>query len=91
MYPRDCVSAAMDELGCKGGSLSSGFSLLQQLGCWHLNLNCWAFGPFIVKLRSFLLRPESSLPFGGNAPQRSVGRPCGAAGGGVGGVAFVAS
>lgn len=64
MYARDGVSAAMEELGCKGGPLSSsGYSLLQQLGCWHLNLNCWV-SPSLLSgpsaLASLALFPSSS-------------------------------
>ncbi|XP_033886807.1 transcription factor 7-like 2 isoform X41 [Acipenser ruthenus] len=42
MYLRDAALAGMEELSGKGGALASGFSLLQQLNCWHLNLNCWS-------------------------------------------------
>lgn len=31
----------MEDLSGKGGAVASGFSLFQQLGGWHLNLNCW--------------------------------------------------
>lgn len=41
MYPRDTVLMGMDDLSGKGGAVASGFSLFQQLGSWHLNLNCW--------------------------------------------------
>lgn len=41
MYPRDAILVGMEDLSGKGGALASGFSLFQQFGCWHLNLNCW--------------------------------------------------
>ncbi|XP_053164513.1 transcription factor 7-like 2 isoform X9 [Hemicordylus capensis] len=42
MYPRDAILVGMEDLSGKGGALASGFSLFQQFGCWHLNLNCWS-------------------------------------------------
>eukprot|EP00076_Gallus_gallus_P022617 XP_015144042.1 transcription factor 7-like 2 isoform X11 [Gallus gallus] len=42
MYPRDAILVGMEDLSGKGGALASGLSLFQQLGCWHLNLNCWS-------------------------------------------------
>ncbi|XP_048663303.1 transcription factor 7-like 2 isoform X9 [Marmota marmota marmota] len=42
MYPRDAVLVGMEDLSGKGGTVASGVSLLQQLGGWHLNLNCWS-------------------------------------------------
>nr|XP_023423060.1 transcription factor 7-like 2 isoform X11 [Cavia porcellus] len=42
MYPRDAVVVGMEDLSGKGGTAASGVSLLQQLGGWHLNLNCWS-------------------------------------------------
>ena len=41
MYPRDAVLVGMEDLSGKGGTVAPGVSLLQQLGAWHLNLNCW--------------------------------------------------
>lgn len=41
MYPRDAILVGMEDLSGKGGTVASGFSLFQQLGGWHLNLNCW--------------------------------------------------
>ncbi|KAJ4941022.1 hypothetical protein JOQ06_027309 [Pogonophryne albipinna] len=41
MYPRDGASAGSEETGAKAGVLGPGLSLLQQVGCWHLNLNSW--------------------------------------------------
>lgn len=41
MYPRDAILVGMEDFSGKGGALASGFSLFQQFGCWHLNLNCW--------------------------------------------------
>lgn len=41
MYPRDAVLVGMEDLSGKGGAVAPGVSLLQQLGAWHLNLNCW--------------------------------------------------
>nr|XP_042121516.1 transcription factor 7-like 2 isoform X34 [Peromyscus maniculatus bairdii] len=42
MYPRDAVLVGMEDLSGKGGAVPPGVSLLQQLGAWHLNLNCWS-------------------------------------------------
>ncbi|KAH0623741.1 hypothetical protein JD844_006836 [Phrynosoma platyrhinos] len=41
MYPRDAILVGMEDLSGKGGAVAPGFSLFQQFGCWHLNLNCW--------------------------------------------------
>ncbi|KAK1881529.1 Transcription factor 7-like 2 [Dissostichus eleginoides] len=41
MYPRDGASAGPEETGAKAGVLGPGLSLLQQVGCWHLNLSSW--------------------------------------------------
>ena len=41
MYPRDALLVGMEYVSGKGGTVASGFSLFQQLGGWHLNLNCW--------------------------------------------------
>lgn len=41
MYPRDTILVGMEDLSGKGGAVASGVSLFQQLGGWHLNLNCW--------------------------------------------------
>ncbi|KAA8581497.1 hypothetical protein FQN60_003078 [Etheostoma spectabile] len=42
MYPRDGASAGPEETGAKAGVLGPGLSLLQQVGCWHLNLSSWS-------------------------------------------------
>ncbi|XP_034715768.1 transcription factor 7-like 2 isoform X18 [Etheostoma cragini] len=42
MYPRDGASAGPEETGAKAGVLGPGLSLLQQWGCWHLNLSSWS-------------------------------------------------
>ncbi|KAI2557308.1 TCF7L2 isoform 29, partial [Pan troglodytes] len=42
MYPRDTILVGMEDLSGKGGAVASGVSLFQQLGGWHLNLNCWS-------------------------------------------------
>ncbi|XP_032168723.1 transcription factor 7-like 2 isoform X38 [Mustela erminea] len=42
MYPRDAILVGMEDLSGKGGTVASGLSLFQQLGGWHLNLNCWS-------------------------------------------------
>lgn len=39
MYPWDGVGP--EEAGAKAGALGPGLSLLQQVGCWHLNLSSW--------------------------------------------------
>lgn len=49
MYPRDAILVGMEDLSGKGGALASGFSLFQQFGCWHLNLNCWVSSTFCVR------------------------------------------
>ncbi|KAG7227963.1 hypothetical protein INR49_005584, partial [Caranx melampygus] len=41
MYPRDGAPAGPEETGAKAGVLGPGLSLLQQVGCWHLNLSSW--------------------------------------------------
>lgn len=41
MYPWDGVLAGPEERGARGGVLAPGLSLLQQIGCWHLNLSGW--------------------------------------------------
>lgn len=41
MYPRSEASAGPEETGAKAGVLGPGLSLLQQVGCWHLNLSSW--------------------------------------------------
>ncbi|XP_029562616.1 transcription factor 7-like 2 isoform X21 [Salmo trutta] len=42
MYPWDGVLAGPEERGARGGVLAPGLSLLQQIGCWHLNLSGWS-------------------------------------------------
>ncbi|XP_050922443.1 transcription factor 7-like 2 isoform X19 [Lates calcarifer] len=42
MYPRDGTPAGPEETGAKAGVLGPGLSLLQQVGCWHLNLSSWS-------------------------------------------------
>ncbi|MEJ1274902.1 transcription factor 7 like 2 T cell specific HMG box [Cricetulus griseus] len=42
MYPRDAMLVGMEDWSGKGGAVAPGVSLLQQLGAWHLNLNCWS-------------------------------------------------
>ncbi|XP_031660507.1 transcription factor 7-like 2 isoform X32 [Oncorhynchus kisutch] len=42
MYPSEGVLAGPEERGAKGGVLASGLPLLQQIGCWHLNLSGWS-------------------------------------------------
>ncbi|XP_023009487.1 transcription factor 7-like 2 isoform X17 [Maylandia zebra] len=42
MYPRDGAPAGPEETGAKAGVLGPGLSLLQQVGCWHLNLSSWS-------------------------------------------------
>ncbi|XP_051968213.1 transcription factor 7-like 2 isoform X16 [Xyrauchen texanus] len=42
MYPREGLSLGLEERGEKAGSLASGLSLLQQVGCWQLSLNAWS-------------------------------------------------
>lgn len=49
MYPRDAILVGMEDLSGKGGALASGFSLFQQFGCWHLNLNCWVSSTFCMR------------------------------------------
>lgn len=41
MYPREGLSLGLEERGGKTGSLASGLSLLQQVGCWQFSLNAW--------------------------------------------------
>lgn len=45
MYPSEGVLAGPEERGAKGGVLASGLPLLQQIGCWHLNLSGWVSKP----------------------------------------------
>ncbi|XP_034050258.1 transcription factor 7-like 2 isoform X24 [Thalassophryne amazonica] len=42
MYPRDGAPTGSEETGAKAGVLGPGLSLLQQVGCWHLNLSSWS-------------------------------------------------
>eukprot|EP00063_Salmo_salar_P059799 XP_014034634.1 PREDICTED: transcription factor 7-like 2 isoform X23 [Salmo salar] len=42
MYPSEGVLAGPEERGAKGGVLAPGVPLLQQIGCWHLNLSGWS-------------------------------------------------
>ncbi|XP_056124781.1 transcription factor 7-like 2 isoform X21 [Rhinichthys klamathensis goyatoka] len=42
MYPREGLSLGLEDRGGKTGSLASGLSLLQQLGCWQYSLNAWS-------------------------------------------------
>ncbi|XP_016421138.1 transcription factor 7-like 2 isoform X11 [Sinocyclocheilus rhinocerous] len=42
MYPREGLSLGLEERGGKTGSLASGLSLLQQVGCWQFSLNAWS-------------------------------------------------
>ncbi|XP_071247968.1 transcription factor 7-like 2 isoform X24 [Salvelinus alpinus] len=42
MYPRDGVLAGPEERCSRGGVLAPGLPLLQQIGCWHLNLSGWS-------------------------------------------------
>ncbi|XP_067286650.1 transcription factor 7-like 2 isoform X15 [Pseudorasbora parva] len=42
MYPREGLSLGLEERGGKTGSLASGLSFLQQVGCWQFSLNAWS-------------------------------------------------
>ncbi|KTF78544.1 hypothetical protein cypCar_00038817 [Cyprinus carpio] len=61
MYPREGLSLGLEERGGKTGSLASGLSLLQQVGCWQLSLNAWTDS--VPGLCSFFFFPPPSLSF----------------------------
>lgn len=57
MYPRDGAPAGPEETGAKAGVLGPGLSLLQQVGCWHLNLSSWVSNaaPLLLHCLCFFL------------------------------------
>lgn len=70
MYPRDSVAAGPEEQqeeadevleeteGAKAGlGMGPGLSLLQQVGCWHLNLSNWVSDAALLSLLFNPLRP----------------------------------
>lgn len=65
MYPWDGAPAGPEETGAKAGVLGPGLSLLQQVGCWHLNLSSWVSNMSNTPLplsRSALTLPLCSAP-----------------------------
>ncbi|MEQ2264259.1 hypothetical protein XENORESO_014696 [Xenotaenia resolanae] len=63
MYPRDGVGP--EEAGAKAGVLGPGLLLLQQVGCWHLNLSSWvsnaALLPCFLSISAFSQGSEHRL------------------------------
>ncbi|MEQ2183642.1 hypothetical protein GOODEAATRI_000159 [Goodea atripinnis] len=61
MYPRDGVGP--EEAGAKAGVLGPGLLLLQQVGCWHLNLSSWEFRGSLIHHIVVISTSLSALPF----------------------------
>lgn len=84
MYPREGLSLGLEDRGGKTGSLASGLSLLQQVGCWQFSLNAWVSAqryytrcfhtPMAFLKSAFVWLSKDSLSF--YLPQRGLKDLC---------------